>query len=563
MEIKRLPSDVISRISAGEVITRPYNILKETIENSLDANSTHITIKMEQDGLTLTVEDDGDGIHESDFELLCKQYCTSKLTKEEELFSLSSYGFRGEALSSISRCARIKVRSKRREGEIGYEAVYRDTEMITIKDVGMKDGTIVEIKNIFYNNKVREKHFSKKREEIREMMWLGGMYSVFNSRISFELFYGEKLQELPKSRVCVGEDGYSNEDRVKRKVGMLNELYKADGKLLFVSDKEYLVIFSTQQFCLRKGMLVLFVNGRLVVSQEMKESLFKVYKDILPPQKQPLIYLELYVEKSMVDVNVHPSKREVLFSNEESMTQRLCKCIAERLSKLDYEQKPLKPLPKDSFQSPIKVYSDPTSQSIAECLEKETTERREFRLFSLSKLRLEIVDVDTTFFRSLSYVGVRDRDTILVQHGSSLLNCKTVPLLKEYLYQSLINDFGNFEKKRTLVRLRCKMDDKTRALLNDYFSIEVIEEHIVGIPIISTICIDAPELWSGFEIRRSSEYETLKNIIDVVSTLYSGVEMSTKLFNILKRRIIGTARALECFGLVVTLKELYRNFERC
>lgn len=564
MEIRKLPNDVISRISAGEVIARPYNILKETIENSLDANSTHIIIRIELDGLSLTIEDDGDGIHESDFGLLCKQYCTSKLHKEEDLFSLPSYGFRGEALSSISRCSRIKVRSKKRENEIGHEAIYRDTEMVSIKGVGMKDGTVVEIKSIFYNNKAREKHFSKKREEIHEMMWLVGIFSVLNGNVSFDLFYGERLQELPKIRPRFESDECPNESKAQKKVKMLNELYKANDGLFFEFNGDHLVIFSTPQFSLKKGVFVLFVNGRLVVSQEMKEALFKVYKDLIPAQRQPFIYLELNVEKIMVDVNVHPSKREVLFANEKAVTQELCECIKNRLSKMDYEQKTLKPFLRETkFQSPIKVYSDPGSQSIKECLEKDRAEKREFSLLSLKKLKSELVDIDTTFFRSLNYVGMKDKDTILVQHGSSLLNCKTAPLVKEYLYQTLINDFGNFERKRTFIPLRPKIEDKVRALLNDYFSIEIVEEHIVAIPVISTICIDTPELWSKFDVKKSLEYETLKSIIETISTLYSSAEMSPKLFNIIKRRMTGTPKALECFGLVTTLKELYKNFERC
>ncbi|AFM98245.1 putative DNA mismatch repair protein [Encephalitozoon hellem ATCC 50504] len=564
MEIRKLPRDVISRISAGEVITRPYSILKETIENSLDANATHIVVRIELDGLSLTIEDNGDGIHEEDFGLLCKQYCTSKLCKEEDLFSLSSYGFRGEALSSISRCSRIKVKSKRKESEIGYEAVYRDTEMVAMKGIGMRDGTVVEIKSIFYNNKAREKHFSKKREEVREMMWLVGIFSVFNENTSFDLFYGEKLQELPKARSNPHHDGRSNGDKARQKVKMLNELYKANDGLLFEFNGDHLIIFSTPQFNLKKGAFILFVNGRLVVSHEMKEALFKAYKDLIPPDRRPFIYIELSVEKSTVDVNVHPSKREVLFANEESVTQELFKCISNRLCGMEYKQKTLKPLLSEvKFQSPIKVYSDPGSQSIAECLEKDRKEKREFRLLSLKRLKSELVDVDTAFFRSLNYVGIKDRDTILVQHGSSLLNCKTVPLLKEYLYQSLVNDFGNFEKKRTLIPLQSRIEDKIKALLDDYFSIEIVGENIVGIPVISTICVDTPEIWSKFDVKKSLEYETLESIIDTLSTLYSSAEMSLKLFNIVKRRIVGTPSALECFGLITTLKELYRNFERC
>lgn len=560
MAIRKLPDDVIARISAGEVITRPYNILKETLENSLDAGCTRLTIRIGSDGLSLLVEDDGDGIHEEDFQMLCKPHCTSKITSESDLFALSSYGFRGEALSSISRCSKVKVRSKRKENEVGFEATYNDTQLATMRAIGMKNGTSVEIRHIFYNNRIRERYFLKRREEVRKMVSLVETYSVFNSGVMFELFVGDKPSELGG---CVRDTEGDHGNKIPMKVRMLDSIYKAGGELLYHDDEEFSVVFTSPNFSLKKGGFLLLVNGRLVMNRSMRETLFKVYKDVLPVQRYPLIYLEIRTRQSEVDVNIHPCKEEVIFTGEEVVTERICSCIEAQLRTQGYVQRPMRILSRDEHHNPIKIYSDPASQSISECVEREDVVRKGFRLVSLERLRSEIVDIDTEFFRSLSYVGTKDEDTVLVQHGSSLLNCKVVPLLREYFYQSVLHGFGNFSRQDTSIHIDGEMGEGLRGMLDEYFSIRIVGDAIVTIPVISTVYADDEDLWSAFRITSVSEYDALKEVASKISELYSSIRMSPRLFNIVKRKIIGTESALKCFGLVVTLKELYKNFERC
>lgn len=554
MTIKRLPDEMIARIAAGEVITRPYNILKETIENSLDASCTRITIRIGSDVLSLEVGDDGEGIAEEDFELLCKPHCTSKLTEEADLFSLSSYGFRGEALSSMSRCSKIKARSKKKENEMGFEAHYNDSQLVSIRGVGMKDGTSIEIRDIFYNNKVREKYFFKRREEIREMLELVEAYAVLNCTVSFEVSVGGEMKRLFGNMKKTGNEG------VLEKIKMLDYVYKTNQELLHV-EEEFLVIFTSQNFSLKKGVFLLFVNRRLVTNHTMKEAFFRIYKDVLPPTTYPLVYLELRTNESETDVNVHPCKKEVLFANEETITRKVCRYIENRLNMHHHEKKALRISSRGEEHNLPKVYSDPTSQSIVECLEEKEVVTRDFRLRSLTRLRSKTVEVDSEFFRLLTYVGVKDKDTILVQHNSSLLNCKVKCLLREYFYQAILHSFGNFDRKDCLIRT--EIPERLSGMLDDYFSIRLVGNEIVTLPIVSTVCVEDEELWSSFSIKSCSEYEALEETVGKIAEIYSNAEISPRLFNVVKRKIAGTEAALKCFGLVVTLKELYRNFERC
>lgn len=554
--IKKLPDSVIARISAGEVVARPYNILKETLENSLDAGCTHIAVRIGADGLSLEIEDDGCGIAEEDLPLLCRPHCTSKLAAEADLFALASYGFRGEALSSISRCSKIKVRTKRAGCEMGFEATYNDTELVTVRGVGMKGGTVVEVRDVFYNNKIRERYFCRRREETGDLVDLVCSYAIFRTDVAFEMSIGGKPKDLFGQVRETGD--------ILKKARMLETMYSTDGSLLHCVEERFSAVFSGPDFSLKKGVFVLFVNGRLVTSQTVRESLFRVYRDVLPVQRHPLIYLELRTDQSETDVNVHPCKKEVLFAGEDALAMDIAGCIEARLRTGEYTQKPLRPT-RESLFSPLKVYSDPTSQSIAECMEKPRSAVRSFCLESLERLRSEIVEVDSGFFRSLTYVGERDCDTMLVQHGSALLNCKTRPLLREWLYQSILQGFGNLERRACLVPTENleNLSAEMRAMLDDYFSIEVDGGAIVNIPVVSGVCVDDRDAWTGFCVDGEDEYSVLKGVSERVAEMYSGARMSQKLFGAVKRGVVGTESALRCFGLVVTLKELYKNFERC
>ncbi|KAH9412329.1 DNA mismatch repair protein [Ordospora pajunii] len=579
MAIKKLPDDVIARISAGEVITRPFAILKETIENSLDAHSTHITVRIEQYGLSLAVEDNGEGIGESDFGMLCKQYCTSKITSEDDLFSLCSYGFRGEALSSISRCSKVKVRSKKKQSEVGYEAVYNDTEMVSIRAVGMNDGTCIEIKNVFYNNKLREKHFLKYKDEVKEMIWLVRAYSVFNNSVLFTLVVSGRPQEFAVRNDGGGENWYAesvlyhassnfrwSKRMVDSKLAMLQSMCKIKERLTHNVGDKYLAIFSEGSEVHRQSMFVLFVNGRLVSSRKMKEAVFRVYKKMISEDYHPLVYIEVETAKDKVDVNVHPCKKEVVLFDEESIISDICRCVESALRISDHVPKEVRYSLRSSQSESggSKVYADPMSQSIDECFEEEyTMNTRSFMLESLARMVEEIVDVDTEFFRMLFYVGIKDKDTVLVQYNAALLNCKTKHLLKEYFWQAFVNGFGNFKRRSVSIPIRATIADRMKRMLDDYFCIRVSGDAIVSLPDISGVCIDCHSLWSDFCVEEGPEYETLANVIGRLSAIYSEAEMNQKLFNCMKREIKGTRAALECFGLVVTLKELYKNFERC
>ncbi|KHN70572.1 putative DNA mismatch repair protein [Ordospora colligata OC4] len=577
MTIRKLPDDVIARISAGEVITRPLAILKETIENSLDAHSTHITVRLEQDGLSLAIEDNGEGINENDFGMLCKQYCTSKITSEDELFSLCSYGFRGEALSSISRCSKVKVRSKKKQSDVGYEAAYNDTEMVSIRAVGMNDGTCIEIKNIFYNNKLRGKHFLKHKDEVKEMMWLLRGYSIFNIGVLFTLIVAGKSQEFmnisyrSKGNWIVDNGLYHESTNLRwsrsiinSKLAILQSMCKIKERLAHRTGDKYLVIFSEESEVHRKSMFVLFVNGRLVSSRKMKEAVFKVYKKMISEDYHPLVYIEVEADKSKVDVNVHPCKKEVMLDDEDSIIGEICTCISNALRISDHVPREIRHSLGSSQSSVSKVYADPMSQSIDECFEDECMiDIRSFMLESLSKMMKEIVDVDTDFFKMLFYVGVKDKNTVLVQYNTALLNCKSKHLLKEYFWQALVNGFGNFRRRSVSIPISTVIADRMKMMLDDYFCIIITDDAIVSLPEISGVCVDYHSLWSDFSVEEGPEYETLAGVIEKLSAIYSEAEMNQKLFNCMKREIKGTKAALECFGLVVTLKELYKNFERC
>lgn len=197
MQIRKLSDSVIKKICAGEVITRPYNVLKELLENSIDAEATCVSIRISKDVLSIEVDDNGIGIRKEDFPLLCKRNCTSKIQTEADLFTIGSYGFRGEALSSIAEVSKVKVKSRPRDQEFGYTGIFNNDNLVEQNPIGMEDGTSISIKDIFFNNKIREKYYFKKTKELENMVDMVYSYCIKHPHIKFNLIVGEK------SRFCI------------------------------------------------------------------------------------------------------------------------------------------------------------------------------------------------------------------------------------------------------------------------------------------------------------------------------------------------------------------------
>lgn len=363
--IRKLTEVVINRIAAGEVIQRPANALKEMIENSLDAKATNIQVNVKQGGLKmLQIQDNGTGIRKEDMEIVCERFTTSKLRKFEDLSSIATYGFRGEALSSISHVAHVTIMTRTADSKCAYKGAYQDGKLkASVKPSAGNVGTQITVEDLFYNVVTRRKALRSPAEEHAKITEVVSRYAVHNAGVGFILKkHGDGMADV---RTAVNA---SKMDNIRTIYGPsvareLLEVKYEDEKLRFKLDGHV----TNANYSTKKLTFLLFINHRLVDSSAIRKALDAVYQAYLPKNSHPFIYLSLEIAPQNVDVNVHPTKHEVHFLNEGSIIESIQKAIETQLlgsnmSRTYYTQTllPGAPVYLDDENNENKISSDTT-----------------------------------------------------------------------------------------------------------------------------------------------------------------------------------------------------------
>ncbi|NXP72461.1 MLH1 protein, partial [Ramphastos sulfuratus] len=327
--IRRLDEAVVNRIAAGEVIQRPANAIKEMIENCLDAKSTSIQVVVKEGGLKLIqVQDNGCGIRKEDLDIVCERFTTSKLQKFEDLTNIATYGFRGEALASISHVAHVTVTTKTADAKCAYRATYSDGKIkAPPKPCAGNQGTQITVEDLFYNVNTRRKALKNPSEEYAKILEVVGRYAIHNSGISFSV----KKQGDTVSDVRTLSNA-STVDNIRSIFGNavsreLIEVGCEDASLAFKM-KGYI---SNANYSVKKCVFLLFINHRLVESAALRKAVETVYAAYLPKGTHPFLYLSLEIAPQNVDVNVHPTKHEVHFLHEDSILERVQQHVESKL----------------------------------------------------------------------------------------------------------------------------------------------------------------------------------------------------------------------------------------
>ncbi|XP_064614482.1 DNA mismatch repair protein Mlh1-like [Liolophura sinensis] len=335
--IRKLDEVVVNRIAAGEVIQRPANALKEMIENSLDAKSTSIQVTVKQGGLKLLqIQDTGTGIRKEDMEIVCERFTTSKLKQFEDLNSIATYGFRGEALASISHVAHVTITTKTADSKCAFRGKYVDSKLKEpLKPCAGNQGTQISVEDLFYNIPTRRKALKSPAEEHAKIAEVVSRYAIHNSRVGFTLKkQGEGVADVrtpPNS---------STVDNIRTIYGAsvareLLEIDHQDDKLSFWVKGHV----SNANYSAKKSTFLLFINRkystitlyRLVDSSALKKALEGVYQAYLPKNTHPFIYLSLEIAPQNVDVNVHPTKHEVHFLHEDAIIEAIVRAVETKL----------------------------------------------------------------------------------------------------------------------------------------------------------------------------------------------------------------------------------------
>lgn len=326
--IQLLPDSVANQIAAGEVIQRPASIIKELVENSLDAGATRIQIIVADAGKTsVQVIDNGKGMSETDARLSFERHATSKIKEAADLFALTTMGFRGEALASIAAVAQVELRTRREEDELGVQISIEGSNVTSQETVVCPVGANFLVKNLFFNTPVRRRYLGSDRTELKNIMTEFERIALAHPEISLSIATPETmLLDLPSSsfRQRVVNVFGKNIDKHLLSVQVDTSVVKVVG---FVGSPESSKKKGAQQF--------FFVNGRYMKNVVFAKAVMSAYERLIPDNEQVPFFLQLFVDPSKIDVNIHPTKTEIKFEDSHSIFQILLAAVREALGKFN------------------------------------------------------------------------------------------------------------------------------------------------------------------------------------------------------------------------------------
>ena len=329
--IHLLPDSVANQIAAGEVIQRPASVLKELVENSIDAGATFIQIMIKDAGRTLIqVVDNGKGMSETDARMAFERHATSKIKNADDLFSLRTMGFRGEALASIAAVAQVELRTRRSEDELGVLIEIAGTRVFKQETVQCDLGTSFQVKNLFFNVPARRRFL--KSDNVERSHILNEFYRIalVNTAVSFSFYDGdEEIFQLPSSNNKVRIENVFGKNAKKRWQQQLLTIETATNLVSihgYVGKPEYAQKSATQYF---------FVNGRYMRHQYFHKAVLLAFSQMIQASESPNYFIYFEVDPQTIDVNIHPTKTEIKFENEQAIWSILSAAVKEALGKFN------------------------------------------------------------------------------------------------------------------------------------------------------------------------------------------------------------------------------------
>lgn len=520
-KIHRLDESVVNRIAAGEVIQRPVSAIKELVENSLDAHSTSINVVVKDGGLKLIqVSDDGHGIRREDLPILCERHTTSKLTNYEDLQSIKSMGFRGEALASMTYVGHVTVTTITPGKLHGYRVSYRDGVMEDEpKPCAAVKGTQIMVENLFYNMIARRKTFQNSADDYSKIVDLLSRFAIHHINVSFSCRkHGASRADVHSVTTSSRLDSIRSVYGVSVALNLMKiEVPDSDpSSSVFNMDG----LISNSNYVAKKTTMVLFINDRLVECTALKRAIEIVYAATLPKASKPFIYMSIVLPPEHVDVNVHPTKREVSLLNQEFIINTIQSAVESKLrnsneartfqeqtldsspsvplsAKKDSNVNP-SPSPYGSKSQKVPVNkmvrtdaSDPAGRlhaylqarpvdnlegnsSLAAVRSSVRQRRNPKESSDISSVQELVNDIDGNchsglldIVRNCTYIGMADDVFALLQYKTQLYLANVVNLSKELMYQQVLRRFAHFNviqlsdpaSLRLLIMLALKEED--------------------------------------------------------------------------------------------------------
>ena len=326
--IKILPDSLASKIAAGEVVQRPESVVKELLENAVDANAASIELIVKQAGKSLIqVCDDGSGMTEEEALLCIHKHATSKISSMEDLESIKTLGFRGEALSSIASVCQLEIRTETRDAEIGTLLKIESENEITTEKISTSKGTCVAVKNMFYNIPARRKFLKTDNTELKHIIDTFNRIALAHPEIAFKFYNSENLI----FDYAIG----TLEERIEQIFAdnMMEALIPVIQETDYLSLNGF--IGKPSIFKKSRGEQYLFLNKRFVINKNINHAVFTAFENILEKGDYPFFILFLTIDPKKVDVNIHPSKLDVKFDDEKDIYNFVLSVVRKSISSHD------------------------------------------------------------------------------------------------------------------------------------------------------------------------------------------------------------------------------------
>lgn len=315
--INILSEDTANKIAAGEVVERPASVVKELVENSIDANAKNIVIEIEEGGISLIrIIDDGDGIYKDDIKKAFLPHATSKIRESEDIYNINTLGFRGEALPSIASVAIVNLKSKEKDQDLGFEITIEGSNFSDVTECGVNKGTIIEVRNLFFNVPARKKFLKSASKEASVINDIITRLSIANPKISFKLYNNQK-------KILHTFGNGELKDVIRTIYGK-----SITDNIIYFSDTSDLITvygYIGKEEIARgsRNNQSIFVNKRYIKNRALAVAVEQAFKSFSTVNKFPFFILFIEVYPEYVDVNIHPTKAEVKFNDERMIFKKI------------------------------------------------------------------------------------------------------------------------------------------------------------------------------------------------------------------------------------------------
>ncbi|MFL2637565.1 MAG: DNA mismatch repair endonuclease MutL [Flavobacteriaceae bacterium] len=447
--IKLLPENVANQIAAGEVVHRPSSVVKELLENSIDSGANLITLIIKDAGKTLIqVSDNGSGMSKEDLKICCLRHSTSKIKRSEDLYSLKTMGFRGEALSSISSVAQVSIVSRSNDkNSLGYELKIDGGSEKSFNEIVCNNGTSISVKNIFFNVPARRNFLKSDNVELRHVIDEFHRVAIINHNVSFVFINNENEifnlnKSIFKERIVrvFGRATYQKLIPIKENT----EIAQIKG---FVFKPEYSRKTKSSQF--------FFINGRFIKSNRLHHAVKTAYKGLIQDDFHPSYFLKIDVPPDCIDVNIHPNKTEIKFDDDQSLYAILISSIKHSLGQfniaptIDFESNVNLNTPyeyKDSIPKVPKVDVDRSFNPFQDLNKTVNVKSSDFSIDNLDNSTSNLIEVsDDLSLSSFNILPVFQLNSkyIVTKNASGIIVINQKRAHQRILYEGFLKDLSN------------------------------------------------------------------------------------------------------------------------